>query len=338
MDQLATRTPSSDLLLLGRSDIARLMQCSDYLDAVTAGFRAAGEGRANAPAPLHLALPEGGFHVKAASLASGRRYAAFKINGNFPANPELRGLPTIQGALLLCDGDDGRPLAIMDSAEITIGRTAAATALAAQHLALPESRTVTVFGCGAQAARQLHALCEVLPLERALVCDIDPARAEALAAEFSSRLATVTLTPEEGLRQAHHSEVVVTCTTSREAFLKPEHVSPGAFVAAVGADSAGKSEIAPALMARAIVVADVIEQAAAMGDLRTAIAARAMTLEDVRCELADLACNRIAGRRHDSDIVVFDSTGTALQDVAAAVAVYARAQSAGMGVPFPLTA
>src|SRR5690349_16808733 len=125
----------ADTLILSRSDIAALMRPADYLAAVETGFRALAEGRAQAPSPLAIPGQGGAFHAKGASLRLERPYAALKLNGNFPDNPSARGLPTIQGAILLCDGETGAVLAILDSIEITLRRTAAATALAARHLA-----------------------------------------------------------------------------------------------------------------------------------------------------------------------------------------------------------
>jgi alanine dehydrogenase len=124
---------------------------------------------------------------------------------------------------------------------------------------------------------------------------------------------------------AAQSDVIVTCTTAREPFLAADMVAAGTFVAAVGADSPDKSEIHPALMARALVVPDLVDQCAAMGDLRHAIAAGAMHREAVHAELADLVVGARPGRTSDDQITLFDSTGTALQDVAAAVRIHERA-------------
>src|SRR5687767_3648639 len=125
-------------LVLSRRDIAQLMTQADWLEAVERGFRAGAEGRAEAPAPLHIRSALGGFHAKGASLSldePGRSFVALKLNGNFPGNPTLNGLPTVQGALILCDASNGALLAVMDSIEITLRRTAAASALAARLLA-----------------------------------------------------------------------------------------------------------------------------------------------------------------------------------------------------------
>jgi ornithine cyclodeaminase/alanine dehydrogenase-like protein (mu-crystallin family) len=125
------------------------------------------------------------------------------------------------------------------------------------------------------------------------------------------------------------SEAISACTTARRPYLAADHVRPGAFVAAVGADSPEKSEIRPELMARARVVVDVLEQCLEMGDLRHAVAAGAMRAEDVHAGLGAVAAGTAAGRTLDEQVFVFDSTGTALQDVASAAAIYERACRGG---------
>ena len=130
----------------------------------------------------------------------------------------------------------------------------------------------------------------------------------------------------------------VTCTPARRWFLGRAHVAAGAFVAAVGADNPEKQEIEPALLAASAVVADVLEQCATIGDLHHAIAAGLMRREDVRAELADVVSGRKPGRLSADEIVVFDSTGTALQDVAAAALVYERALASGAGLTVDLGA
>jgi alanine dehydrogenase len=113
-------------------------------------------------------------------------------------------------------------------------------------------------------------------------------------------------------------------------------VAPGAFVAAVGADHPDKQEIEPELLAASAVVTDLLEQCAAIGDLHHAIAAGLMGPGEVRAELAEVVSGRKSGRLSEDEIVVFDSTGTALQDVAAAVLVYERARAAGAGLSIAL--
>jgi ornithine cyclodeaminase/alanine dehydrogenase-like protein (mu-crystallin family) len=313
---------AAETLILTRRDVCRLMDAAAWLDAAEAGFRAAADGRASAPPPMTIEAQDGAFHAKAARCTLGRHYVALKLNGNFPGNPQAWSLPTIQGAILLCDGDTGSILAILDSIEVTLRRTAAATALAARYLARPESETVLVCGCGEQGRAQLAALRAILPLKRVLAWDRDRRRAEAFAAETGATI--LDILPTSG-----SADVIVTCTTATTAFLGASHVGPGCFVAAVGADSPHKSEIEPGLMESALVVADVLEQCAVMGDLHHAFAA-GLDRERVHAELAELVSGRKPGRTADDQIALFDSTGSALLDVAAAAMVYERAQNSWM--------
>ena len=124
----------------------------------------------------------------------------------------------------------------------------------------------------------------------------------------------------------------MTCTTSRTPFLDESEVQPGTFIAAVGADSPDKSELAPRLMARSKVVVDLLEQCLSMGDLHHAVAAGVMTANDVHATLPELAASKKPGRVNDDEITIFDSTGTAIQDVAAAVRIYERAKTSGRGL------
>ena len=133
------------------------------------------------------------------------------------------------------------------------------------------------------------------------------------------------------------SEFIVTSTTAREPFLGPEDIRPGTFIAAVGADDAEKSELSPELMWRPSVFVDVREQCLTMGDLHHAVAAGSMTQDAVKADLAELVAGSNRGRTRANEITVFDSIGTAVEDVAAAVAIYERAGSGRIGTPLRLT-
>jgi alanine dehydrogenase len=318
-----------ETLLLTRSDVQARLGYDDCIAAVENAFRLHAEGRSLPPGVLGVQAPSGGFHIKAAGLHLSRPYFAVKTNANFPENPKRHGLPTIQGVIVLCDADDGRPLAVMDSMEVTTRRTAAATAVAARHLARRSARTVTICGCGVQGRAQLAALSRVLSIERAYAFDVDAGAAQRYATDMVAELG-IEVTSVGTLAEAvRRSDVCVTCTPSRQALLRKEDVRPGTFVAGVGADNPDKRELDPELMAASVLVVDVLEQCAAIGDLHHALAAGAMTRDAVHAELADIITGRKPGRRTESEITVFDSTGTALQDVAAAAVVYEKAVAAG---------
>jgi alanine dehydrogenase len=322
---------TNGLLILSRSESEHLMDFAGYVEAVESGLRVAAEGGAVVPAALSINLAEGSFHVKGGALPMGDRlYVAIKSNGNFPGNPAERGLPTVQGTIYLADGRDGRPLAVMDSIGVTIARTGAATAVAAKYLARPDARTVLVCGAGVQGRIQLTAIKHACPIERALIHDINGDAAERLAREMAAGLG-IAVNATADLGAARECDVIVTCTSSRRAFLTPDHVRPGTFIAAVGADNSDKQEIDPALFARSLVVVDSIEQAAEIGDLHHALMARAFERERVHASLAEIVAGRKPGRRRPDEIILFDSTGLGLYDVAAAARLYERAVERGVG-------
>ena len=191
--------------------------------------------------------------------------------------------------------------------------------MAAKYLA-PDRPTVTICGCGEQSRSQLRALACVHRLERVMAFDLRAERARRFADDMAAEL-RIDVAAVPDLSHA-----------AQRWFLGREHVAPGAFVAAVGADNPLKQEIEPELLASSAVVVDVLEQCAAFGDLHHAIASGLMRREDVRAELADVVSGRKRGRVSPDEIVVFDSTGTALQDVAAAALTYERALASGIGL------
>lgn len=315
--------------LLSRGDVERLLTPQACIAAVEDAFRRHALGETQPPAILGMHAGDGSFHVKAAILDE---HFAAKLNANFPGN-STRALPTIQGVVVLSDARDGRLLALMDSMAITALRTAAATAVAAKYLARQEADAMLVCGCGAQAAAQLRALLAVREPERIFAYDLDVKKAQAFAASLTGELG-VTIEVTTDVCKARECAIVVTCTTARRHFLLRDMVSPGTFVAAIGADHEEKQEIDPELMAHAMVVTDLTSQASVIGDLHHALTAGKMAVEDVHAELGEVVAGRKRGRASDDEIIVFDSTGTGLQDVAAAIATWRQALAAQAGTQF----
>jgi alanine dehydrogenase len=328
------RSVGDGTLVLTRDDVSRVLRLPDCIEAVERAFARQARGETIPSDVLGRHVAGGAFHVKSAGLlnaADGRPVFAAKVNANFPGNPDRCGLPTIQGVIALFDASDGRVLALLDSIEITSLRTAAATAVAAKYLA-PNHTTVTICGCGAQSRDQVRALTCVRSVNRVMALDLDAQRARRFAEDMAAELG-LEVRVVGGLNDAAgETGIWVTCTPAPRWYLGRAHVAAGAFVAAVGADNPEKQEIEPELLADSAVVADALEQCATMGELHHAIHAGLMRREDVRAELADVVSGKRAGRTSPDEIVVFDSTGTALQDVAAAAQVYELARASGVGL------
>jgi ornithine cyclodeaminase/alanine dehydrogenase-like protein (mu-crystallin family) len=322
--------------ILSRMDVEQVLDLASCIDAVETALRAAARDRARS-AILGLHARDGGLHAKAAYLqeddATATSWFVAKLNSNFPQNPSRHGLPTIQGVLALFDGRCGRLAALMDSSAVTVIRTAAATGVAARHLASPDASSLTIIGCGAQAFTQIHAVTLVRPIRRVVAIDAFPAAADRLATRVRNELEIDATARGASRGSLHDADIIITCTPSQTPFLTLEDVLPGTFIAAVGADNEDKSEIEPELMASADVVVDSLAQASTIGDLHHAIAAGLMTTDDVRGELGTLLENDPRTTRRT---VIFDSTGVAVEDVAAAVLAFRRATAAGLGLPVTL--
>ena len=318
-------------LVITRREVAALLTIDECTFAVERAFKLYGEGKTQPPSVLGVHAKDGGFHIKAGMLNLDRPYFAAKVNANFPQNSTRLGLPLIQGVIVLCDAENGYPLAVMDSIEITIQRTGAATAVAARYLARPESETLTICGCGNQGRVSFRALHNLFPFKEVFAFDLDHSQAEKFATDLSGET-TAKLIPTSELEQAvRKSDVIVTCTPTKQFFLKDAWVRAGSFIAAVGADSEDKHELEPALLARANLVVDILEQAASIGELHHAIDLGLMTKDDVYGELGEIVARRKSGRSSPDEIIIFDSTGMALQDVIVAAAVYEKAVTNGLG-------
>jgi alanine dehydrogenase len=320
------------MLFLDRRDVAELLPMDACIEAVARAFAAHARGELPAaPGVLGTHAGAGGFHVKAAAIGGARGYYAAKINANYPGNPARHGLPAIQGLVALFGLDDGRPLALLDSIEITILRTAAASAIAARHLARADATTLFICGCGTQGRAHLRALSLVRPLSRVLAFDRDVAAARRFAREMRAACSVEVEAVDDVAGGLPRCDMAVTSTPAREALINAIDVRPGQFIAAVGADSEGKQELDPRVLAKSRVVADVAAQASHMGELQHAIAAGLMSVADLHAELGEVVAGLKPGRTSGDEIFVFDSTGTALQDVAAAAAVFERAVAARRG-------
>jgi len=320
-----------DTLLMTRADVASLLTIEECMEAVGKAFCLYARRKALPPKVMGIHCDNGGFHIKAGILGFERDYFVAKVNANFPGNPKQHGLPTIQGVVVVCDGVDGRLLALMDSIEITIIRTGAATGVAASCLAIQNAEVATICGCGNQGRISFKALLTSRKIKKLFVFDIDRNQVEKFIQEFGNQLSITAIEKDELSKALQQSNIVVTCTTSKEPFIRAEDIRPGTFIAAVGADSEDKCELFPELPAHNKLVTDITDQCVSIGELHHAIENKLMMPFEVHAELGEILAQQKPGRVSDDEIIIFDSTGTALQDVAAAAIVYEKALAKGIG-------
>jgi ornithine cyclodeaminase/alanine dehydrogenase-like protein (mu-crystallin family) len=330
------RVPGNDLILLSGRDLQVLLKPKAVIEALHQVYASLASNRADHGRSLGFAIEGGTAHIKAGLLPGSRAALAAKLNVNLPNNWKAQGLPTIQGVVLLADTITGRPLAVMDSMILTAIRTAATAMLAASFGARPESKIAAVIGCGMQARYQVEALQTCFAIEEIRVFDTDKAKARSLAEIIDNTGVRAVLVTNVSAA-VDGADICVTCTTSTQPVLTNDMSLTGCFVAAMGADNSEKSEIEPALLARSRIFVDDLDQCATGADLAHALRAGVVSKESVHADLADLASGARIGRNASDQLIILDSSGSGIQDVAAARLAYETARTTGAGMRFDMT-
>ena len=297
-------------LYVTEQQVAELLTPAEAIAAVEASFGRLARGAVDNPARVRAELPDGLFAVMPC-VDHELGYAGLKSFLWLPG-----GTPFL---VVLFSLEHARVEAIVEADYLGRLRTAAASAVAAKHLARADARTLGVIGCGRQAASHVAALRAALPsLERVLVHSRDDARRAAFCSEHGCEEATSA--------EAGACDVVVTATTSKEPVLHGEWLRDGAFVCAVGANDPSSRELDDVVLERAAFVCTDARAQAQLeaGDLIDPVEHGVLGWPDVH-ELQDVVVGARRGRASDTEITVFKTNGLAAWDLAAAARVVERA-------------
>ncbi|MEM5873665.1 MAG: hypothetical protein QW065_02600, partial [Acidilobaceae archaeon] len=259
------------------------------------------------------------------------RMAGVKVVNVHPNNPK-RGLLTVMATILLVDPESGAPLAVMDGTLITAYRTGAGGAIAIKYLARRGSRVLGVIGAGVQGHIQTLFSSRVMKLERVKVYDVVYSKAESYKKEIEKTLGVDVVICESAECAVRGVDVLVTATPAKGPVVKAEWIEQGLHINAIGADAPGKQELDPAILKRAKIVVDDIEQASHSGEINVPLSQGVISLKDIYAELGEIVAGKKPGRIAEDEITVFDSTGLAIQDVATAQLVYRKALKEGLGI------
>lgn len=316
---------SNPLRVLTAAEIGSLLTPDRLIPVIERALVDYAQGRIPDPGRLDSANAAGEFHIKAGQAEG--VYAA-KVNSGFFGN--MPGHVAIRGLVVVFDANDGSPLGLLESSQLTGLRTAAVTAVAIRHLAKAGARQLSLVGAGAQAKHHLRAISQVMAIERLSIWSRSAERAQSLA-QLANELGIEHVLCDSPSQAVRGSDVCVTCTPALAPLLQLAAVEAGTVIAAVGADSPLKQELAPELVAASALITDLTVQCSQVGELHHALAAGLMTLNDVRAQLGEVVAGLRPGRRSDDEFVVFDSTGTGFEDAAAAAAVLKLAGTANRG-------
>jgi len=248
------------------------------------------------------------------------RYLGIKTVNIFPGNA-ARGLPGLFSTYMLYDANTGEALAQIDGDEITLRRTAAASALAASYLAPAHARNLLVVGCGRVGSLVPEAYLAVRPIKRVLVWNRGEAAAAALAARLRAQGVDAAVAPD--LANAVNDADIVSCATlATQPVVQGRWLRPRSHLDLIGSFTPQMREADDACFANARVFVDTQEALQKSGDLLGPMSRGVFTADDVAGELAHLAAGTVQGRSASDGRTVFKAVGTALEDLAAAILVY----------------
>jgi ornithine cyclodeaminase/alanine dehydrogenase len=310
-------------LLFNRSSFEHLLSMEDYITAVELAHSLHAGKKIIETNMVHADAPNGEYHIKTGGILGDNAYYGLKANGGFFNNKKNHGLPNILGIIYLSDATTAYPLAVFESSLISKMRTAAATAIAAKHLKPKTPIHLAVIGYGNQADAHIQALMSVCDIESITIAGRNEEKAENFAKVISNKI-NIPCAHSNIQQACENSNMIVTCTPSTAPLIQKDWIQKGTFIGAIGTDSPGKMELDANIMPSAKIVADIKSQIIKVGESQHAIKEGLIKSDDIYCELGDLITGKAKGRTSDGEIFVYDSTGTALQDVATAAYIYEK--------------
>jgi alanine dehydrogenase len=312
------------VLLLTEEDVRRLLTMEVALEAVEQGLRKLALDEAMNTPRARVQTDHAMLHVMSAAAKSlgvmgAKVYATSRKTG-------------ARFLLPLFDGKTGALLCLMQADYLGQVRTGAASGVATQHMARPDATEVGLYGSGKQARTQIQAVCRVRRVRQVQVYSPNEERRRRFAAEMSELCQTEVVPVPRPEMAAEKKDIIITATTSREPVLSGNWIAEGAHINAIGSNFLGKTELDTAAVRRCAVIAvDSKDQARIeAGDFQQPLEDGSLHWADVR-ELGQIIVGRYPGRKHPQDVTLFKSLGVAIEDIAVAARVYARARAEGVG-------
>jgi len=330
-------------LLLDSDAVRANAPMGELIAGLEDAFGAYQRGDAQMPAKSYIDLPEynGDFRSMPAYLrvrgdstehtAEGWDAAGVKWVNVHTDNHEY-GLPTVLGTMIYSDPKTAFPLAIMDGRTLTMLRTGAAAAVATDHLAIEDASSLGIVGAGVQSYSQLEAIAAIRPIEEVIISDVEAERAATFIEEFDERFEI----RAGSISEAAACDVLSTVTPVESPIVDRSVVGEHTHINAIGADAAGKHELDDEILLDAKLVIDDYEQTTHSGEINVPYSAGVLTDSDIYGSLGEIVVGEKTGRTADDGVTMFDSTGLAIQDVAAAHVVYTQANENDNGTPFDL--
>jgi alanine dehydrogenase len=323
-----------DVRVLSGRDLSKMLTLSDVIPAIESAYLAASQQQAQLYPVVREPLASGGVFGIKSGYWPDRESLGLKLAGYWPQN-RAKGLDNHQALVVLVEPATGVPRAIIDGNFITSIRTSAAGAIGLRYLACPGSQTAMIVGTGVQAEAQARALDWWQRGIEVSVFEPLDADGQPLAQAFCGRLrdSGIACQPSGPLEDAvRRSDVIVTTTPARKPVIHRDWLTPGVHINAMGADTAGKQEHEIATLRDSLVVVDDWVQASRLGECQHAVAAGLFTDQEHPRSIGEVIAGTAPGRADDRQLTLFDATGLALQDLAAAELAAQTAEDRGVGI------
>ncbi|HYA74993.1 MAG TPA: ornithine cyclodeaminase family protein [Roseiarcus sp.] len=319
------------MLIIPEAVARELVSIEDAIAAVETTFAAMARGAArNYPVVREVVGYQGAVYGVKAGCDVSAPLLGLKAGGYWPHNA-ARGLTNHQSSTVLFDPETGRASALVSANYLTGVRTGASSAIATRYLSRGDSRTLGIIGTGVQATYQLLATRAVRPIKTVHAWDPSADNLAAFARLVEGLgLAFKPETERRALVEA--ADIIITVTPSSVALVDKDWVKPGTHISAMGADTRGKQEIDPKLVATAALYVDELSQALSIGECQHAFGQGLIDKDAVRGAIGEVIAGLCEGRRDASEITVFDGTGVALQDLVVAELAVRLAGARGLGV------
>ncbi len=301
--------------VIDEHEVRRLLPMDGCIEAMAAALASLGRGEVHNPLRFVIRPPDEPslMGLMPAHRGGDAPLWSLKALTIFPGNSS-RGLDSHQGFVALFDGETGEPTAIMNAGGITAVRTAAVSGVATRLLAREDVKTLAILGTGTQARSHLEAMQAVRSFERVVVWSASGRPLDGAESVGSA---------EEAVRAA---DVLCTVTALAEPIVQREWLKPGVHINAVGSSIPTTRELDTATMAAAALFVDRRESTLnEAGDFLFPQREGAIGPEHIRAELGELLLGTAPGRESEDEITVFKSLGLAVEDLAAAELVLARA-------------
>jgi ornithine cyclodeaminase/alanine dehydrogenase-like protein (mu-crystallin family) len=323
---------TTPLRYFSRQTVEEALTMPEAIELMKDAFRSLSLGEAVVPLRVNLPQPEQNAQTLFMPVyLPSSQAVGLKMVTIFRDNP-AQSLPLIHGLMLVMDGINGQPLALLDAEYLTALRTGAASGLATDLLARKDATVLAVFGTGAQARTQVKGVAAVRSLKKILVFGKNTAKAEAFCIEIQN---TLGINAETALRpdQLLEADIICTATTSNVPVFEHKYLKKGVHINGVGSYRPDAREIPGITMQSAKLIVD--QRSAALaeaGDVVLPIQEGLCEADFIFAELGEIVLGTKPGRTSSDEITVFKSVGNAAQDLAVASYLVLKAQKLNLGV------